>query len=52
MGERLSTRRKRENMVRICNGQDCTTVLSIYNKGTICYICLEKTPLVERPRLR
>ena len=52
MSERLTTRRKREEAKRICEGKDCEIVLSIYNKQAICASCFQRTKPADRPRLR
>jgi len=34
---------------RVCESDDCTTVLSVYNDDTICACCFEKIPLERLP---
>ena len=37
------------NLGRVCTGDRCTTVLSRYNKTSLCALCEAAIPLDERP---
>jgi hypothetical protein len=34
---------------RVCEKEGCTTILSRYNRGKICWPCYETLPLLQRP---
>jgi len=40
---------KRHPAGRVCETENCTTVLSVYNSDDVCHACYEKIPLTKLP---
>ena len=40
---------KRYPAGRVCDTDDCTTILSVYNDDTVCHRCYEAIPVDELP---